>query len=271
MEHCWGTVCFTRWPLHRRTLKNESANLLIASKVYVLVIPGKDSATILKSIIDIAGGVSDLVYYEKLDKKGSFIAYISLIYSDKIAVLDLDSMDSGNTQISYIVNVGSVYSAPGMHSVSRRLVASGPWLVTPASANQSLAIINIATQELYGMVKDVVGARGMVAAYSPRPNPIGTMAHIGHPLIFFTVYISNSNFYCKNPSCSISKFATRIFTAKIRVVCVSKFATRILTAEIRVVCISKFATRIFTAKILVVCFKICNSNFNRRNSSCVHF
>ncbi|CAH3191021.1 unnamed protein product, partial [Porites evermanni] len=152
---------------------NESANLLIASKVYVLVIPGKDSATILKSIIDIAGGVSDLVYYEKLDKKGSFIAYISLIYSDKIAVLDLDSMDSGNTQISYIVNVGSVYSAPGMHSVSRPLVASGPWLVTPASANQSLAIINIATQELYGMVKDVVGARGMVAAYSPRPNPIG--------------------------------------------------------------------------------------------------
>ena len=146
---------------------NESTNLLLASKVYVLVIPGKDSATILKSTLDIAGGVSDLVYYEKVEKKGSFIAYISLIYSDKIAVLDLDSLDSGNRQISYIVNVGSVYSAPGMHSVSRPLVASGPWLVTPATANQSLAIINIASQELYGMVKGVVGARGMVAAYSP--------------------------------------------------------------------------------------------------------
>ena len=152
---------------------NESTNLLLASKVYVLVIPGKDSATILKSTLDIAGGVSDLVYYEKVEKKGSFIAYISLIYSDKIAVLDLDSIDSGNPQISYIVNVGSVYSAPGMHAISRPLVASGPWLVTPATANQSLAIINIATQELYGMVKGVVGASGMVAAYSRNPNLIG--------------------------------------------------------------------------------------------------
>ena len=151
---------------------NESANLLIASKVHVLVIPGKYSAAILKSTLDIAGGVSDLVYYEKVEKKGSFNAYISLIYSDKIAVLDLDSVDSGNPQISYIVNVGSVYSAPGMHAISRPLVASGPWLVTPATANQSLAIINIATQELYGMVKGVVGASGMVA-YSPSPNPIG--------------------------------------------------------------------------------------------------
>ena len=51
----------------------------------------------------------------------------------------------------------------------------------------------------------------------------------------------------------ISKFATRIFTAKIRVVGVSEFATRILTAKIRVVSISKFATRIFTAKVRVVC------------------
>ena len=151
---------------------NESTNLLLASKVYVLVIPGKDSATILKSTLDIAGGVSDLVYYEKVDKKGSFIAYISLIYSDKIAVLDLDSLDSGNPQISYIVNVGSVYSAPGMHAISRPLVASGPWLVTPATANQSLAIINIATQELYGMVKGVVKGRGMVA-YSTTPYPKG--------------------------------------------------------------------------------------------------
>ena len=93
-------------------------------------------------------------------------------------MLDLDSVDSGNPQISYIVNVGSVYSAPGMHAISRPLVASGPWLVTPATANQSLAIINIATQELYGMVKGVVKGKGMVAyreiaAYSTTPYPKG--------------------------------------------------------------------------------------------------
>ena len=80
-----------------------------------------------------------------------------------------------------------------------------------------------------------------------------TVANIGHPFIFATFYICNSNFYGKNPSCSISKFASRILTAEIRVVCISKFATRIFTSEIRVVCISKFATRIFTAKNRVVC------------------
>ena len=163
---------------------NRSVNLLVASKVYVLKIPGNESAAILKSTLDIAGGVSDLVYYEKVEKKGSFIAYISLIYSDKIAVLDLDSR---NHQISYVENVGNVYSAPGMHSVSRPLVASGPWLVTPATANQSLAIINIATQELYGMVKDVVGASGMVAAYSPRPIGAGRSSCGSKEIVMFTL------------------------------------------------------------------------------------
>ena len=57
-------------------------------------------------------------------------------------------------------------------------------------------------------------------------------------------------------------FATPIFIAESCVhfkMCNSNF-----TAKLRVVSISKFATRIFTAKIRVVCcvhFKICTSNF----------
>ena len=69
-----------------------------------------------------------------------------------------------------------------------------------------------------------------------EPNLFYTVAHIGHRCIFFTVYICNSDFHCRNPGCSNSKFATRIFTAKIRVVCISKFGSRIFTAKIRVVC-----------------------------------
>ena len=102
----------------------------------------------------------------------------------------------------------------------------------------------------------------------------------------FTFQNLQLGFHCRNPSCSISKSATRIFTAKFRVVCISKFATRIftakirvvgvsefatriLTAKIRVVSISKFATRIFPAKILVVCVSKCatDSNSYRKNPS----
>ena len=147
---------------------NETANLLLASQVYVLTISGKDSTTALKSTLDIPGGVRDLVFVQKVDKKGSFIAYISLVYRDKIAMLDLDILESGNTKISYIEGVGSVYSAPGMHAVRRPLLVSGSWLVTPATANNSVAIINIASRELHGMVSGVVGGKGLVAVH---PNP----------------------------------------------------------------------------------------------------
>ena len=46
-------------------------------------------------------------------------------------------------------------------------------------------------------------------------------------------------------------FAIRIFTAKIRVVCVSKFATRILTVEIRVANFEMHTARISAIKIRV--------------------
>lgn len=150
---------------------NETANLLLASQVYVLTISGKNSATALKSTLDIPGGVSDLVFVQKVDKKGSFIAYISLVYRDKIAMLDLDLIESGNTKVSYIEGVGSVHSAPGMHAVGRPLLVSGSWLVTPATANNSVTIINIASRELHGMVSGVVGGKGLVVVHPKSPSP----------------------------------------------------------------------------------------------------
>ena len=150
----------------------NTANLLLASQVYVLIISGKDSTTVLKSTLEIPGGVSDLIFVHKVDKKDSFIAYISLVYRDKIAVLDLDLIESGNAKVSYIKGVGSAYSAPGWHAVPRQLLASGSWLVTPATANNSVAIINMASRELHGMVSGVVGGRGLVAFHQKSQSSV---------------------------------------------------------------------------------------------------
>ena len=144
---------------------NESSNALIASKVYVLAITGDSapgSAPTLKTPIDIPGGVSDLVFAPE----NRLVAYISLIYSDRIAVLDLKLHT-----VTYITGVGSVLSGPGRHSTSRPLIIAGSWIVTPATASSSVAIINAATKKLHGMVSGVPGGRGLVAVQRKVPSP----------------------------------------------------------------------------------------------------
>ena len=142
---------------------NVSINLLLASKVYVIAITGDNTPT-LKSPIDIPGGVSDLVF----DLKNNLVAYISLIYSDKIAVLDLKLLT-----VTYIKGVGSVLSGPGRHAISRPLILAGSWIVTPATANSSVAVINAATLKLHGMVSGVPGGKGLVAVH-PKALPSPT-------------------------------------------------------------------------------------------------
>ena len=154
---------------------NESLNLLLASKVYVLVISDKDSAPVLKSPVDLPGGVSDLVF----DPKDSSDAYISLIYSDKIAVLNLKSI-----KVTYINGVGSVFSKPGMHVLSRPLIIAGSWIASPATANNSIALINAATRELHGMVLDVPGGKGLVAVH---PTAAGGNHYLSREVLVFTV------------------------------------------------------------------------------------
>ena len=144
---------------------NESSNVPLASKVYVLAISG-DSAPTLKSI-DIAGGVSDLVFAPE----NNLVAYISLIYSDKIAVLDLKLLT-----VTYITGVGSVFSEPGRHSISRPLIVAGSWIVTPATASSSVAIINAATKKLHGMVSGIPGGRGLVAVQLKAISPPTSVA-----------------------------------------------------------------------------------------------
>ena len=152
---------------------NETANLLLDSKVFVLFIPDNKSAAVFKSEFNILGGVSKLVFGKKAGQQEGYLTYISLLYSDKIAVIDLALLESYATKIRYIEGVGSVYTAPGMHSVHRSLLGSGSWLVSPATANNSVAIINTATRELHGMVMGVVGGHRLVAVHSSPPSPSG--------------------------------------------------------------------------------------------------
>ena len=153
---------------------NESINMLLTSEVVILVVSGKDSAPIQKPTVKIPGGVSRLVF----DPKILSVAYISLVYLDKIAVLDLDSL-----RVSYIDGVGSVLTAPGMHSVSRSLVVAGPWMVTPATANNSVAVINIANRELEGMVQGVVQGLSMIAVRRKVPVPVNAAEFIHFSLL----------------------------------------------------------------------------------------
>lgn len=157
---------------------NETANLPLDSKVFVLFIPDNNSAAVFKSKFEIPGGVSKLVFDKKAGQQGGYLAYISLVYSDKIAVMDLDLLESYAAKISYIEGVGSVFSAPGMHSVHRSLLGSGSWLLSPATANNSVAIINTATRELHGMVMGVVGGSRLLAVHSSLPSPSGAAEKI---------------------------------------------------------------------------------------------
>ena len=170
---------------------NVTLNLLLDSKVYVLIISDKDSPPVLKSTLDIPGGASRLVFDKKAGKQGAFVAYIGLVYSDKIAVLDLEILESGSgAVVSYIEGVGSVYSRPGMHSLHRPLLVSGSWLVSPATANRSLAIINIANRRLHGMVSGVVGGDGMVAVMKSTETDNGAAGSISRSQMLIFILLS---------------------------------------------------------------------------------
>lgn len=168
---------------------DETANVLLDSKVYVLIISDKDNAPTLKSTLPIPWGVSYLVFDKKAGKQGGFLAYVSLIYSDKIAVLDLDRLESGSSAaVRYIEGVGRVFSAPGMHAVSRPLLVSGSWLVTPATADKSVAIINTATLKLHGMVSGVVGGKGLIAVRKTQST--GTAGNTSRSQMLIFVLLS---------------------------------------------------------------------------------
>ena len=156
---------------------NRTTNQLLDSKVHVLRI-SKNGPTSLLPTPDIPLGVSQLAFDKKAGQQNGYVAYISLLYSDKIAILDLDELESGRDALSYIEGVGFVKTTPFSPGMSRPLFVSRRWLVSPASANNSVAIIDTSTLKLHGMVPGVVEGQGLLAVSLPLtsspPSPIST-------------------------------------------------------------------------------------------------
>ncbi|KAK2562393.1 Follistatin-related protein 4 [Acropora cervicornis] len=145
---------------------NRTTSQLLDSKVHVLRI-SENGPTSLLPTPDIPLGVSQLAFDKKAGQQSGYVAYISLLYSDKIAVLDLAKLESGRAALSYIEGVGFVQTIPFSPGMSRPLFVSGRWLVSPASANNSVAIIDTSTVKLHGMVPGVVKGQAVLAVSLP--------------------------------------------------------------------------------------------------------
>ncbi|XP_068696065.1 follistatin-related protein 4-like [Montipora foliosa] len=156
---------------------NRTINQLLDSKVHVLRISDKGHTSML-STLGIPSGVSQVVFDKRPGLQSGYVAYISLLYSDKIAVLDLAQLESGRPALSYIEGVGFVQTTPPTPGMSRPLFVSGRWLVSPASADDSVAIIDTSTLKLHGMVTGVVNGQGVLAVSLP-PTSSATAGAMG--------------------------------------------------------------------------------------------
>ena len=150
---------------------NRTTNQLLDSKIHVLRV-SENGPTSLLPTPDIPSGVSRLVFDKKAGQQNSYVAYISLLYSDKIAILDLSELELGRAALSYIEGVGSVQTTPFSPGMSRPLFVSGRWLVSPASADNSVAIIDTSTLKLHGMVPGVVRGQEVLAVSLPPKSSL---------------------------------------------------------------------------------------------------
>ena len=149
---------------------NRTTTELLDSKIHVLRV-SENGPTSLLPTPDIPSGVSQVVFGKKAGQQSGYVAYISLLYTDKIAVLDLGELESGSDALRYIDGVGFAQTAPFSPGMSRPLFVSGRWLVSPASADNKVAIIDTSTLQLHGMVPGVVRGEGVVAVSLPPTSP----------------------------------------------------------------------------------------------------
>ena len=113
----------------------------------------------------IPGGVSHAVFYPKSENPDSYYAFVTLDYSNKMAVVDLDLAKNGMSAVTYIKNVDEQDTRP--HGARRRdLFISGKWIISPATKAKTVVIINAETQKVHGKVSDVNG--GNFAVWVPE-------------------------------------------------------------------------------------------------------
>ena len=133
--------------LYRRSRNISRMNILAVNS---------PTSTEFYSELRILGGVSHAVFYPKRENSGSYYVFVTLDYSNKMAVVDLDLAKNGNiSAVTYIENVDELDSTP--HGASRDLFISGKWIISPATKSKTVVIINAETQKVHGKVNKVNG------------------------------------------------------------------------------------------------------------------
>ena len=111
----------------------------------------------------IPGGVSHAVFYPKSKNPDSYYAFVTLDYSNKMAVVDLDLVKSNSSAVTYIENVGELDTKP--HGARRDLFISGKWIISPATKPKHVVIIDAEARKVHGKITNVNG--GNFAVWVP--------------------------------------------------------------------------------------------------------
>ena len=117
--------------------------------------------------ISIPGGVSHAVFYPKGKNPDSYYAFVTLDYSNKMAVVDFDLVKNGSSPVTYIENVGELDTS--RHGASRDLFISGKWIISPATKSKTVVIIDAEARKVHGKVSDV--NEGDFAVWVPGMGP----------------------------------------------------------------------------------------------------
>ncbi len=124
------------------------------SRMNILAVTGSKSERYPE--LRIPGGVSHAVFYPKSKTSHSYNVFITLDYSNKMAVVDLDLAKNGRiSDVKYIEDVGLLDTK--RHGASRELFISGKWIVSPATKSKTVVIVNAETQKVHGKVSGVNG------------------------------------------------------------------------------------------------------------------
>ncbi|XP_028392048.1 follistatin-related protein 5-like [Dendronephthya gigantea] len=133
----------------------------------------------------IPGGVSHAVFYSKGKTSEGYYVFLTLDYANKMAIVDLDLAKNGNiSDVKYIEDVDFIDKRS--HGTSRDSFIAGHWIISPATKEKTVVIINAETQKIHGKVSDVNG--GGFAVWVPDPITAGGASAIGRPSCFISLF-----------------------------------------------------------------------------------
>lgn len=139
----------------------------------------------------IPGGASHAVFYPRDKTSDSYYVFVTLDYSNRMAVVDLNLAKKGKiSDVKYIENVGFLDARP--HGASRDLFINDKWIISPATKNKTVVIINAETRKIHGKISGVNG--GTFAVWVPGSSS-GTSG-LGRPsclilLVFLSILIQS--------------------------------------------------------------------------------